>query len=134
MLARHRAAIEGQFAGGGPPDGERQDVQRNMSGRAILGQQEQPGSAFVPDSAGAWREILCIQEARQVGNDNTVKWRTLRLQIPPSPLRPHFVKATVRVHEYPDGTLAVRELADVQQLGLAAAVGLRLVLNINYNL
>jgi transposase len=68
---------------------------------------EQPGSAFVPDSAGAWREILCVQDTRQVGNDNTVKWRTLRLHIPPSPLRPHFVKATVRVHEYPDGTLAV---------------------------
>jgi transposase len=68
---------------------------------------EQPGSAFVADGAGAWREILCIQETRQVGNDNTVKWRTLRLQLPPSPLRPHFVKATVRVHEYPDGTLAV---------------------------
>ena len=29
------------------------------------------------------------------------------LQIPPSPLRPHFVRATVRVHEYPDGRLAV---------------------------
>ena len=82
---------------------------------------EQPGSAFVPDSAGAWREILCIQEARQVGNDNTVKWRTLRLQIPPSPLRPHFVKATVRVHEYPDGTLAVflgpNRLADYDATG-----------------
>ncbi len=82
---------------------------------------EQPGSAFVPDSGGAWREILCIQETRQVGNDNTVKWRTLRLQIPPSPLRPHFVKATVRVHEYPDGTLAVflgpNRLADYDATG-----------------
>ncbi len=82
---------------------------------------EQPGSAFVPDSAGAWREILCIQETRQVGNDNTVKWRTLRLQIPPSPLRPHFVKATVRVHEYPDGTLAIflgpNRLADYDATG-----------------
>jgi hypothetical protein len=29
------------------------------------------------------------------------------LQIPPSPLRPHFVRATVRVHEYPDVRLAV---------------------------
>lgn len=67
---------------------------------------EQAGSAFVADTGGAWREILCIQETRHVGNDNTVKWRTLRLQIPPSPLRPHFVKATVRVHEYPDGRLA----------------------------
>jgi transposase len=82
---------------------------------------EQPGSAFVPDSTGAWREILCIQEVRQVGNDNTVKWRTLRLQIPPSPLRPHFVKSTVRVHEYPDGTLAVflgpNRLADYDAAG-----------------
>lgn len=82
---------------------------------------EQPGSAFVADSAGAWREILCLQETRQVGNDNTVKWRTLRLQIPPSPLRPHFVKATVRVHEYPDATLAVflgpHRLADYDAAG-----------------
>ena len=37
----------------------------------------------------------------------TVKWRRLSLQIPPSPLRPHFVRARVRVHEYPDGCLAV---------------------------
>lgn len=68
---------------------------------------EQEGSAFVPDAAGAWREILCIQEERRVGNDNTVKWRRLHLQLPPSRLRAHFVKATVRVHEYPDGRLAV---------------------------
>jgi hypothetical protein len=46
---------------------------------------------------------LCLQEERRVGNDNTVKW----LQIPPSPLRPHFVRATVRIHEYPDGRLAI---------------------------
>lgn len=68
---------------------------------------EQDGSAFVADTAQAWREILCIQEDRLVGNDNTVKWRRLSLQIPPSPLRPHFVRARVRVHEYPDGSLAV---------------------------
>ncbi len=65
------------------------------------------GSAFVPDRAGRAREILCIQEERRVGNDNTVKWRGLTLQIPPSPLRAHFVRATVRVHEYPDARLAV---------------------------
>ncbi len=43
---------------------------------------EQPGSAFV-------------------------RYRGLYLQLPESPLRPHFVKAKVRVHEYPDGHLAV---------------------------
>lgn len=68
---------------------------------------EQAGSAFVVDTTGAWRDILCIQEDRKVGNDNTVKWRHLSLQLPPSRLRPHFVRATVRVHEYPDGRLAV---------------------------
>src|SRR5206468_9524204 len=30
-----------------------------------------------------------------------------RLQLPESRLRPHFLKAVVRVHEYPDGTLSV---------------------------
>jgi transposase len=68
---------------------------------------EQEGSAFVADATGAWQEILCIREERTVGNDNTVKWRRLSLQLPPSRLRPHFVKAKVRVHEYPDGQLAV---------------------------
>ncbi len=68
---------------------------------------EQAGSAFVADRTGAAREILCLQEERRVGNDNTVKWRRLTLQIPPNPLRPHFVRAVVRVHEYPDGRLAV---------------------------
>lgn len=79
------------------------------------------GSAFVPDRASRAGEVLCIQEERRVGNDNTVKWRGLSLQIPPSPLRPHFVRATVRVHEYPDGRLAVfhgpHRLADYDALG-----------------
>ena len=43
----------------------------------------------------------------RLGNDNTVKWQRLTLQLPPSRLRAHFVKATARVHEYPDGQLAV---------------------------
>ena len=65
------------------------------------------GSAFVADRVGQAREILCLQEERRVGNDNTVKWGGRSLQIPPNPLRPHFVRATVRVHEYPAGRLAI---------------------------
>ncbi len=65
------------------------------------------GSAFVADTAGVWRETLCVVEDRVVGNDNTVAWAGRRLQIPPSRLRPHFVKASVRVHEYPDGAVSV---------------------------
>jgi transposase len=68
---------------------------------------EQPETAFVADRAGAHRDILCVHEERVVGNDNTVRYHGLVLQIPPGPLRPHFVKARVRVHDYPDGTLAV---------------------------
>lgn len=68
---------------------------------------EQPGSAFVADRLGAHRDILCIHEERVVGNDNCVRYKGLALQLPPSPMRPHFVKARVRVHDYPDGHLAV---------------------------
>ena len=52
-------------------------------------------------------ESLCVQDDRVVGRDNTVSWQRLKLQLPASPLRHHWVKARVRVHEYPDATLAV---------------------------
>jgi hypothetical protein len=68
---------------------------------------EQPESAFVADRAGAHRDILCVQEPRVVGNDNTVRYRGLALQIPPSPVRAHFVRVRVRAHDYPDGALAI---------------------------
>jgi hypothetical protein len=64
-------------------------------------------SAFVAGRTGRVRDILCIQEERRVGNDNTVKWHGLSLQIPPNPLRAHFERATVCVHEYSDGRLAI---------------------------
>jgi transposase len=83
---------------------------------------EQADTAFVADPGGTWRETLCIQEDRPVGNDNTVKWEGLSLQLPPSRLRPHFVKVTVCIHEYPDGTLAVfwgpHRLADYDARGI----------------
>jgi transposase len=68
---------------------------------------EQENSAFVACTPEQWREVLCIHETRQVGKDNTVSWRARRLQIPPSPLRPHFVRAKLRLHEYPDGAVAL---------------------------
>ena len=67
---------------------------------------EDQGTAFVP-FAGALDDILCIHEDRTVANDNTVRYKRLALQIPADRHRRHYVKATVRVHEYPDGTLAV---------------------------
>ena len=67
---------------------------------------EAEGSAFVP-FAGTLDDILCIQEERTVSNDNTVRYKRRLLQLPADRHRRHYVKATVRVHEYPDGTLAV---------------------------
>ena len=68
---------------------------------------EEQGSAFVPVAPAQWRDVLCRQETRQAGNDNCVRWRGRTLQIPKSTLRPHFVRATVRLHEYPDGAIAL---------------------------
>ena len=65
------------------------------------------GSAFTPIPGVDLDEILCVEEERQVGQDNCVSYRTLKLQIPESPMRPHFVKARVKVHVYPDGSHAV---------------------------
>ena len=68
---------------------------------------EQEGSAFMADREEAWRRILCVVEERTVGNDNTIAWEGRRLQLPESRLRPHFVKAVVRVHQDPDGPVSV---------------------------
>lgn len=64
---------------------------------------EECGTAFVPVAGVDLREVLCHEEERQVGHDNTVVLQKVRLQIPPSPLRAHYVKATVRVRRYADG-------------------------------
>ena len=68
---------------------------------------EQEGSAFVAVPGLDLAEVLCVQEERVVGNDNCVSFLNRKLQLPESPLRPHFVKATVKVHHYPDGGLAI---------------------------
>ena len=68
---------------------------------------EQEGTAFVAITGVDLAEILCVQEERQVGNDNTVVFHKLRLQIPPSPLRAHFVRSTVKVRQYHDGSHAI---------------------------
>ena len=67
----------------------------------------EPGTAFIPWVGTHLAEILCVHEARVLAKDNTVHDHRQRLQIPQDPHRFHEVKVTVRVHEYPDGTLAV---------------------------
>lgn len=63
--------------------------------------------AFVAADTEVLRETLCSEDQRVVGRDNTVAYAGLRLQLPQSRTRAHYVKASVKVREYPDGTLAI---------------------------
>lgn len=64
-------------------------------------------SAFVAADPAILSEILCVEEERVVARDNTVGYGRLRLQLPESRARAHYVKARVKVRQYPDGTLAI---------------------------
>ncbi len=64
-------------------------------------------SAVVAVDPAGLVDILCIEQDRVAARDNTVAYEGRRLQLPPSPARAHYVKANVKVREYPDGTLAV---------------------------
>lgn len=68
---------------------------------------ELPESGFVKVDRERLVETLVIEEERTVGRDNTISWNGRRLQIPESPLRRHYVGATVKVHVYPDETLGI---------------------------
>jgi transposase len=65
------------------------------------------GSAFTPLGGVALNDVLCIQEERVVAKDNTVRYNNRILQINEDNMRAGYIKCTVRVHEYLDGTLAV---------------------------
>jgi transposase len=64
-------------------------------------------SAFVAADPALLAETLCIEEERVVARDNTVAYDSRQLQLPASRARAHYVKAHVKVRDYPDGTLAV---------------------------
>jgi transposase len=68
--------------------------------------------------------IGTVAAANRWLRDVYIAERRLRLQLPPSRLRAHFVRATVRAHEYPDGSLAVfwgpHRLADDDAAGRLA--------------
>jgi transposase len=83
---------------------------------------EDEASAFVTVAAQAILvNIMCVHRQRIVRKDNTVSYKNLILQLPQSSTRRHYVKAQVRVHEYPDGCLAIfhgpGKLADYSKKG-----------------
>ena len=66
-----------------------------------------PGSAFVPYAAQAQlADVLCEQHERVMGNDNTVRFEGLVLQIPEQQMRHSYSRTYVRVHRYVDATLS----------------------------
>jgi transposase len=75
--------------------------------RRFRGTPAEPESTFVAWRGSRLADILCVQEERTVGNDNTVRYRNQVLQIPADRHRHHYVRCRIRVHEYPDGALAV---------------------------
>lgn len=80
----------------------------------------QEGTAFVPTTLDLDR-ILSIQQERVVNNDNTVQYGRCRLQIGATPLRCHFARCRVMVHQHVDSTLSVRYGPHV--IGLFTAEG-----------
>ena len=82
---------------------------------------EEEGTAFVP-FVGDLGAILCVKHHRTVGNDNCIRFEKLDLQIPEQRHRRHYVRVTVEVREYDDGSLAIfhgpRRLADYTADGI----------------
>lgn len=81
----------------------------------------EPGTAFVALLGVALEEVLCEHFERTVGRDNCVAFEGLKLQIPQDRHRMHYVKTKVRVHRYPDQSLAIfhgpRQLAQYDANG-----------------
>lgn len=63
--------------------------------------------AFVRLPGVDLRLVLSGQHERIVRNDSTVQFGPVRLQLPPTPWRPHYVRCPVVVHEFPDATLGI---------------------------
>ena len=54
------------------------------------------GTAFVPWSGTGLADLLCVQEARVVAKDNTVRYQGTNLQIPQDPIYSHTKAVTPR--------------------------------------
>ena len=67
----------------------------------------EPGSGFVPLLGAQIDDILCEHYERTVGRDNCVSFERLTLQIPKDQHRCNYIKVKIRVHRYPDRSLAI---------------------------
>lgn len=58
------------------------DVYLPEHNRRFAVEAQESGEAFVPWAGTGLADILCLQEDRTVGKDNTVRYKALTLQIP----------------------------------------------------
>lgn len=112
MFRTHQERLPKELALAGITDmGAANHYIREVYLPAFNGEFTQPameeGSAFVPYIGKDLDDILCEQSERVVGKDNCVSFEGLKLQIPADQHRLHYVKVTVRVNRYPDGSLAI---------------------------
>jgi len=68
---------------------------------------KEEGSAFIPLIGLDLEVILSKKEKRKVGNDNTVRYKNLYLQIPQVGAHAHYARCWVQVHEFINKTLAI---------------------------
>ena len=67
----------------------------------------QSGSAFIPLRGLNLDLLLSVQHQRVVQNDSTVSLDGLKLQLPRTRTRAHYVRCPVLVHKFPHGDLGV---------------------------
>lgn len=81
----------------------------------------QQGTGFVPLLTAQIDDILCEHYERTVGRNNCISFEGLTLQIPQDQYRCNYIKLKVRVHRYPNGSLAIfhgpRKLANYGPCG-----------------
>lgn len=65
------------------------------------------GTGFVPLLGAQIDDILCEHYERTVARDNCISFAGITLQIPQDQHRCNYIKIKVRVHRYPDGSLAI---------------------------
>jgi transposase len=66
-----------------------------------------PASAFVTAGGAELDQILCVEEARTIGRDNTIVLDNVRLQIPKQPGRPTCTGLAVLARRHLDGSHSV---------------------------
>lgn len=84
-----------------------QDIYLPRHNAQFMAQPEEAQAVWTPWVGKNLEDILCIHAERIVHNDNTVTYHAFKLQIPSDTVRHHYVRTTVEVRQYMDGSMGV---------------------------